>query len=252
MSHLQPAVSCARWLAPEQITSASIAGPTEKTDIWSFGLLCFEVFTGIYHGHPDFRVLVLLRQGTHPEHPGSTAVGLSPKMWDIMQSCWQMNPARRPSISEIQSMIRDTLPHRDGEPFLSLRRIYTGLPLSRHVDRQPPPRNIDIHVPTLFTPATDTSPPNKAMRSTVEMSSPLPPLGLTGIPSVTHGLGKVASTGFLGVVDQQIDAQTGGIRATLLHLDRVPSPLSWRTLPTQIYRLYSNPLDRSIDDPRGA
>ena len=209
MSHLQPVVSCARWLAPEQITSASIAAPTEKTDIWSFGLLSLEVFTGKdpYHGHSDFRVPVLLSQGTHPEHPGSTAVGLSPKMWDIMQSCWQMNPARRPSISEIQSMIRDTLPHRDGESFLSLRRVLTGLPLARHVDRQPPPGNIDIHVPTLFTPATDTSPPNEAIRSTVEMSSPLPPLGLTGITPVTHGLSKVASTGFLRVVDQQADAQ---------------------------------------------
>lgn len=30
-----------------------------------------------------------------------------------MQSCWQIDPARRPSISEIQSTIRDMLPPRD-------------------------------------------------------------------------------------------------------------------------------------------
>ena len=134
MYHLQPAVSRVRWLAPEQITSASVAAPTEKIDIWSFGLLCLEVFTGKdpYHGHSDLYVPVLLSQGTHPEHPGSTAVGLSPKMWDLMQSCWQIDPGQRPSMSEIQSTIRDMLPRRDGESFfLSHRRVLTLVPTCR-------------------------------------------------------------------------------------------------------------------------
>ena len=127
-------MSRARWLAPEQITSVSIAAPTEKTDIWSFGLLCLEVFTGRdpYHGHSDFYVPVLLSQGTHPEHPGPTVVGLSPKMWDLMQSCWQIDPGQRPSISEIQSTIRDMLPRRDGESsFLSHRCVLTLIPRCR-------------------------------------------------------------------------------------------------------------------------
>ncbi|KAF8496699.1 hypothetical protein F5888DRAFT_1832576 [Russula emetica] len=184
-----PGVSRARWLAPEQITPASVAAPTEKADIWSFGLLCLEIFTGKdpYHSHSDLYVPVLLNQGSHPEHPGSTAVGLSPKMWDLMQSCWQINPAQRPSMSEIQSTISDMLPRRDG--------------------RQPSTGNIDVPVPILFTPAIDTSPPNEARRPTVEMSSPLPPLELTGIPPVTHELNMATSTGFLGIFDQQTDTQ---------------------------------------------
>jgi son of sevenless-like protein len=134
MYHLQPAVSRARWLAPEQITSASVAAPSEKADIWSFGLLCLEVFTGKdpYHGHSDFVVPDLLYQGTPPEHPGSTAVGLSPKMWDLMQSCWQISPAQRPSMSEIQSTILEMLPRRDGQSFfLSHRRVLTLIPAYR-------------------------------------------------------------------------------------------------------------------------
>jgi serine/threonine protein kinase len=120
--YLQPAISRARWLAPEQITSASVAVPTEKADIWSFGLLCLEVFTGKdpYHDHGDLFVPVLLSQGTHPEHPGSTAVDLSPKMWDLMQSCWKFLPAQRPSMSEIQSTMHDMLPRRDGQSFFPL------------------------------------------------------------------------------------------------------------------------------------
>jgi len=77
---------------------------------------------------------------------------------------------------------------------------HTGacLPLSRRAGRQPSTGNIDNHVPTLFTPAIDTSPPNEARRPTVEMSSPLSPLKLTGIPP----LNMVTST---GIVDQQAD-----------------------------------------------
>jgi hypothetical protein len=83
---------------------------------------------------------------------------------------------------------------------------HTGacLPLSRHVGRQSSTGNIDIPGPTLFI---DTSPTNEARPPTVEVSSSLSPLGLTGISPVAHKLNGVVSTGFLGVVDQRIDTQ---------------------------------------------
>ncbi|KAI0283732.1 kinase-like domain-containing protein, partial [Russula brevipes] len=104
----------ARWLAPERVTFASVTPPTLETDVWSFGLLCLEVFTGEnpYNSYSDVFVPVLLSRGTTPEHPGSTAVGLSPRMWELMQSCWAIDPTERPSMSTIQSTIRDMLPPR--------------------------------------------------------------------------------------------------------------------------------------------
>ena len=132
--YLQPGVTRARWFAPEHVTSAGPVAPTEKADIWSFGLLCLEVLTGEdpYHGLSDIRVIVLLNQGDHPEHPGSTAVGLSAKMWDLMESCWKVAPGQRPSMTEIQSTIRGMLPRRDGGSFfLSHRRVLTLIPTSR-------------------------------------------------------------------------------------------------------------------------
>ena len=79
-------------------------------------------------------------------------------------------------------------------------------PLSRHVGRQPSTGNIDIPVPTLFTPAIDISSPNEARRTSVEISSPLSPLGLTGISSVTHEHNTVATKDFL-VADRQTYTQ---------------------------------------------
>ena len=90
---------------------------------------------------------------------------------------------------------------------VSCSSSHTGacLPLSRHVGRQSSTGNIDIPGPTLFI---DTSPTNEARPQTGEVSSPLSPLGLTGISPVAHELNGVVSTGFLGVVDQRTNTQS--------------------------------------------
>ncbi|KAI9450589.1 kinase-like domain-containing protein, partial [Russula earlei] len=94
-----------RWLAPEMIAPEGVAPTTEDTDIWSFGLLCLEVFTGEdpYLPYSDLLVPVLLKNGMTPQHPGPMAVDLNPEMWALMESCWRMNPAERPGMSTIQS-----------------------------------------------------------------------------------------------------------------------------------------------------
>ncbi|KAI0303378.1 hypothetical protein B0F90DRAFT_1816199 [Multifurca ochricompacta] len=192
-------MSRARWLAPERITSTSVPLPTEEADVWSFGLLCLEVFTGEdpYSSHSDLFVPVLLSQGTPPVHPGPAAVGLSPKMWDLMQSCWKFKPAERPSMATVQSAIRGMLPLRvSRQPSSSSARsprsfsLPTSLPStpdigsSKGADQssaenssssaQPPPlvRPID--------PTTDMEAPNRRIKggsSASSFASPrLPPV----------------------------------------------------------------------------
>jgi len=104
-----------RWLAPEMIAPERTTPPTEDADIWSFGLLCLEVFTRAepYPSYPDIFVPVLLIKGVIPEHPGATARGLSPKMWELMQFCWKINPEERPQMSAIHHALRGMLPPRD-------------------------------------------------------------------------------------------------------------------------------------------
>jgi serine/threonine protein kinase len=91
--------------------------PTEKGDIWSFGSLGIEVFTGKdpYSSHQDFYVPVLLNGGTPPADRGSTTVDMSSNIWDLLESCWQADPTNRPSMSDIQLAIREMLPRRVGE-----------------------------------------------------------------------------------------------------------------------------------------
>ncbi|KAH9960650.1 kinase-like domain-containing protein [Russula dissimulans] len=123
LSELSNPISRVRWLAPEMIAPTRVPPPTEATDVWSFGSLCLEVFTGVdpYMSYPDVYVPVLLNKGTIPEHPGPMAIGLSPMMWELMQSCWKINPAERPPMTEVQSTIRRMLPYR--ESYATLLRV---------------------------------------------------------------------------------------------------------------------------------
>jgi serine/threonine protein kinase len=91
--------------------------PTEKGDVWSFGSLGIEVFTGQdpYSSHQDYYVPVLLNGGTPPADRGSTTVDMSSNMWELLESCWQTDPTMRPSMSDIQLAIREMLPRRGCE-----------------------------------------------------------------------------------------------------------------------------------------
>ena len=193
VEHIQPSsdMSRARWFAPERITSTSITSPTEKGDVWSFGSLCIEVLTGEnpYNSHADFYVPVLLHQGTPPADRGSTAGDISPNMWGLMESCWQIAPVERPSMSEIELAIRGMLPPR-GEWFLTSLRARS--PLSRRADRQQSTfavGNMDpLSAPAPFPPVTERRPIDASDGSS--LSAPMPPpmineaLELTEEPSL--------------------------------------------------------------------
>ncbi|KAH9977164.1 kinase-like domain-containing protein [Lactifluus volemus] len=118
--YLKPSfdITRARWFSPERMTPQGFNPPTEKGDVWSFGSLGIEVFTGKdpYSSHKDFYVPVLLNGGTPPADRGSTTVEMSSNIWDLLESCWQADPTKRPSMSDIQLAIREMLPRRGYRP----------------------------------------------------------------------------------------------------------------------------------------
>jgi serine/threonine protein kinase len=99
------------------MTSSGLTPPTEKGDVWSFGSLGVEVFTGQdpYSSYQDYYVPVLLNRGTPPADRGSTRVDMSSNMWELLESCWQTDPTKRPSMSDIHLAICEILPRGVGE-----------------------------------------------------------------------------------------------------------------------------------------
>lgn len=102
-------IGTSRWLAPEIIT------PTRKgrvmpmveskpADVFAFGMLAVELFTGRIPFEQQRNETAVLRisQGGRPEIPrNAQALGITPGIWNLLESCLQENPKKRPAMEEV-------------------------------------------------------------------------------------------------------------------------------------------------------
>ena len=101
------AVGTCRWLAPEIITPAHKSMPvmeSKAADVFAFGMLAVEVFTGKipFEGQKNEVVVLRISRGGRPEMPeNAQAVGLTNEMWKLLESCWNQNPKRRPAMEDV-------------------------------------------------------------------------------------------------------------------------------------------------------
>ncbi|KAI6241709.1 Tyrosine-protein kinase receptor svh-2 [Aphelenchoides fujianensis] len=89
-----------RWTALEclQVDSPQFS---EKTDVWSFGVVVWETFSRALMPYPNISkmdaVLDYLLNGGRLEQPA----GCTKEIYDLMCSCWRPDPAHRPSFTLI-------------------------------------------------------------------------------------------------------------------------------------------------------
>ena len=92
-----------RWMPPESLLYGRF---TVKSDVWSYGVLMWEVFafaTQPYFGATNQEVIDNIRELVLLECPSLC----SQEMYDIMLECWQKMPIKRPHICEVlQSLER--------------------------------------------------------------------------------------------------------------------------------------------------
>ncbi|ODM90486.1 Fibroblast growth factor receptor 4 [Orchesella cincta] len=97
-----------RWYAPEVLRSGKF---TTKSDVWSLGILFWELFTlGKETPFSQFDMLTQLHgfvsQLENGELLPSRPPHVPPPMWNLMQNCWKINPADRPTFSEIHQQLK--------------------------------------------------------------------------------------------------------------------------------------------------
>ncbi|XP_064397449.1 uncharacterized protein LOC135344191 isoform X2 [Halichondria panicea] len=88
-----------KWLALESLNDAIF---NEKTDVWSYGVTVWEVFSGgrtPYPGVDPMSLVALLREGRRLEPPQNVAC--STEMVSLMARCWYENSEERPSFHEL-------------------------------------------------------------------------------------------------------------------------------------------------------
>ncbi|XP_073822323.1 protein kinase receptor Ret oncogene [Musca autumnalis] len=88
-----------KWMAPESLADNVY---TSKSDVWAFGVLCWELITlgaSPYPGIPVQNLYHLLKSGYRMEKPENC----SDEIYSLVQSCWMDDPNARPSFKYLAS-----------------------------------------------------------------------------------------------------------------------------------------------------
>ncbi|XP_021367011.1 mitogen-activated protein kinase kinase kinase 12-like [Mizuhopecten yessoensis] len=105
-----------KWMSIEAICELTFSS---ASDVWSFGVVLFEVVTlgGTPYPTVDMHDLLrLLRQGYRMEKPPNC----SWKLYNIMLSCWNELPKARPSFTDLKSTLDGMLENECGVDYLSM------------------------------------------------------------------------------------------------------------------------------------
>ena len=94
------------WMAPEVMEQMS--GYDQRADIWSFGVTAIELALGKapYDGYDPLKVLLLTLKEPPPTLEGQDPLHakFSKHIHEVVNSCLQKDPAKRPSTAELLQM----------------------------------------------------------------------------------------------------------------------------------------------------
>ncbi|CAI5779497.1 tyrosine-protein kinase Lyn isoform X1 [Podarcis lilfordi] len=100
-----------KWTAPEAINFGSF---TIKSDVWSFGVLLYEIITFgkiPYPGMSNSDVMIALQRGYRmPRMEACPA-----ELYDIMKTCWKDKAEERPTFEYLQSVLDDFYTATEGQ-----------------------------------------------------------------------------------------------------------------------------------------
>jgi len=105
-----------KWMAIESMVENVF---THATDVWSFGVLLWEVFTlggSPYPGIKTVNLVELLRSGMRLEHPQFA----SPLLYRLMKDCWEVIPQDRPKFRDLLEDLERMLNATTSDDYIDL------------------------------------------------------------------------------------------------------------------------------------
>ncbi|KAH8084347.1 kinase-like domain-containing protein [Cristinia sonorae] len=115
-----------RWMAPELILPEAFSlesmRPTYASDVYSFGCVIVELFSG-KAPYPQFtrdpQVITHVTQGLHPSRPlPAQGIEIPDYLWKLATKCFSYRPSQRPTARMLASMVQvpDAVSDRPTEP----------------------------------------------------------------------------------------------------------------------------------------
>lgn len=110
-----------KWLALESLTHQVY---TSQSDVWSFGVLLYEICTLGGNPYPllsTSNLIAKLKSGYRMEQPTSCA----DELYALMLSCWSAMPIERPTFSCLQARLQEMLEQNEqsNKPVINLDAI---------------------------------------------------------------------------------------------------------------------------------
>uniref|UniRef100_A0A9L0RH42 Receptor-type tyrosine-protein kinase FLT3 n=1 Tax=Equus caballus TaxID=9796 RepID=A0A9L0RH42_HORSE len=133
-----------KWMAPESLFEGIY---TIKSDVWSYGILLWEIFSlGVnpYPGIPvDANFYKLIQSGFKMDQPFYA----TEEIYFIMQSCWAFDSRKRPSFPNLTSFLGCQLADAEEAMYQNMDGHVSGRP-SVYQNRRPYSREVDSGLPS--------------------------------------------------------------------------------------------------------
>lgn len=126
-----------KWMAPESLEKGIY---NHKTDVWSYGVLLWELMTRGVTPYPEvdnWDIVNFLKQGRRMQQPSYCP----DELYDVMLHCWQDDPKRRPSfamlVTDVSNVIT-SLEKKKRNERVGLNVTYVNCPRSGYADTAGP------------------------------------------------------------------------------------------------------------------
>nr|XP_057919434.1 macrophage colony-stimulating factor 1 receptor isoform X2 [Doryrhamphus excisus] len=110
-----------KWMAPESIFDCVY---TVQSDVWSYGILLWEIFSLGKSPYPsmavDSRFYKMVKRGYQMCQPDFAP----PEIYTIMTMCWHLEPTERPTFSKISHMIQRLLGEQTAQEQLIYQNVH--------------------------------------------------------------------------------------------------------------------------------
>ncbi|XP_055518101.1 fibroblast growth factor receptor 1-like isoform X4 [Leucoraja erinacea] len=105
-----------KWMAPEALFDRIY---THQSDVWSFGVLLWEIFTlggSPYPGIPVEELFKLLKEGHRMDKPSNC----TQELYMTMRDCWHVMPSQRPTFKQLVEDLDRILAITSNQEYLDL------------------------------------------------------------------------------------------------------------------------------------